>query len=67
MLLGVQFGLQRLHLFLQRLELSSRFAQAGLELGQLAKTRLVFIPESLIALAQELGGVNALQKLGMLC
>lgn len=66
MILGLDLGLQRLHLLLERFELGESLPQAVLDVDELALVGLVLVAEGLVALAQELGRVDALEQLGVL-
>jgi hypothetical protein len=65
-LLGLDLGLQRLNLLLEGVEFGERLTKPAFHLSELALRRLVLVAKGLVALAEKLGGVDALEKLGVL-
>lgn len=64
--LRLDFSLESLNLFLEGIEFGKRLTKLGVELSDLAKVGFVLVAKGLVALAKELGGVDAFEQLGVL-
>lgn len=65
-ILRFEFGLKRPKLLLERLDLGLHLAELRVEGGQLAHVGFILVSKSLVALAQEFGGVNRFEQFGVL-
>lgn len=64
-LLGFELCLEYPKLLLERLDLGLGLAQLVVEAGELADIRLVLVAQRLVAFAQEFGGVDRFEEIGV--